>query len=542
MIERLLENWLSRANERSFQIPFCHWLAYSGHTVVHLSRHCAMEIGKDILTIALDGVPCAYQLKGVEGGGKITQTKWRNDLYPQVMSLVLGSIAHPSIPGGRPHRAYLVINGELEEEVCREINDFNQGLADSGLDRKLNVILRGELFQCFKELQSDFWATNLSDLKTYLELYLEDGRGQLPKEKIATLLESSLPLDTHDGKAPGGRESARAIAGSAIICASAISAFTNSQNHLAEFEAWTLFWGYVLAVAERWDLPLKLVQFAIDVALEAMYSALARLCDELMERQNYIEGNILTDKMIYNVRITHLLGLMGIYGLWSARRIREGVEQEDADRRDFLRRFCRDRVGSLWLWGEYAIPQFLAYNFFFRTFDPSPHSDLLYHTLMNAIVKLNGEGRGGLANPYYDAESILPRVFGLERDDLQDSFRGSSYYLESLLHLLVKSNLKQHARYIMPSVTRIGLRHYTPDEPWRYYFFRDRSGKSYLRFMRLPPSWSALRALSEDDCGEEIPKYIKHYPIAYLCFLCVLPHRVNASGIRWLSNRLLEGG
>ena len=124
MIERLLGNWLTRANERSFQIPFCHWLAYSGHTVVHLSRHCAMEIGKDILTIAPDGAPCAYQLKGVEGGGKVTQGKWRNELYPQVMSLVLGSIAHPSIPAGRPHRAYLVINGELEEEVCREINDF----------------------------------------------------------------------------------------------------------------------------------------------------------------------------------------------------------------------------------------------------------------------------------------------------------------------------------------------------------------------------------------------------------------------------------
>ena len=111
--------------------------------------------------------------------------------------------------------------GTISEQLACRHN--NQGLADSGVDRKLQVILRGELFQCFKELQSDFWATNLNDLKTYLELYLEDGRGQLPREKIATLLESSLPFDTHDGNAPGGRESARAIAGAAIICASAIS-------------------------------------------------------------------------------------------------------------------------------------------------------------------------------------------------------------------------------------------------------------------------------------------------------------------------------
>jgi hypothetical protein len=181
LIERLLDNWLTRANERSFQIPFCHWLAYKGHTVVHLSRHCAMEMGKDILTIAPDGVPCAFQLKGVEGGGKISLSGWRDDLGRQLNPLVLGKLIHPSIPIGRPHRAFIVVNGELEEEVIREIDDYNRGLADSGLDRKMEIILRGQLFNYFKELQSDFWATNLGDVKTYLELYLETGRGPLPK-------------------------------------------------------------------------------------------------------------------------------------------------------------------------------------------------------------------------------------------------------------------------------------------------------------------------------------------------------------------------
>jgi hypothetical protein len=113
LIERLLENWLIRANERSFQIPFCQSLAYEGHTVVHLSRHCAMEMGKDILTIAPDDVPCAYQLKGVEGSGKLNLSSWREDLGKQLNPLVLGKIVHPSIPNGRPHRAYIVVNGEL---------------------------------------------------------------------------------------------------------------------------------------------------------------------------------------------------------------------------------------------------------------------------------------------------------------------------------------------------------------------------------------------------------------------------------------------
>ena len=542
MIERLLENWLIRANERSFQIPFCHWLAYSGHTVVHLSRHCAMEMGKDVLTIAPDGVPCAYQLKGVEGSGRMTLSKWREDLSSQLHPLVHRKIVHPSIPPGKHHRSYIVINGELSEEVVRDIDDFNRSNADSGFsDRKVEVIVRGQLFQGFKDLQSDFWATNLGDLKTYLELYLEDGRGQLPKEKLSTLFEASLPIKNVDGKPPSKNEIAKSAAGCAIICASSISAFTNAKNHLAEFEAWTMYWGYILALVERWGLPLKHLQFATEVALEAMYSALARLCDELIERQEYSEGNILADRHVYEVRMTHLLGLMGIYGLWRARRIRQGVEVEDQDRDKFLRRFSEERSKSLRMWGEYAIPQFLAYNFYRRTFDPSPATDFLYCSLIEVIIEQNGKSEGLLANPYYDAESYLPHLIGLDTQGLEDSFRGSSYFLEGLLHLFVRSNWKQKVASIFPDITRMGMRHYAPAEPWRNYLFRDRSGKSYHRFWKLPYSWDALRTEASEDRGDDIPESIKENPIGYLCFLCVYPHRVNSSGLRWVSSRLLDG-
>jgi hypothetical protein len=540
MIERLLDNWLSRANERSFQIPFCHSLAYSGHTVVHLSRHCAMEMGKDILSIGPDGVPCAFQLKGVEGGGKLSLAAWRSDLEKQLIPLVTGRIVHPSIPDGTPHRAYIVVNGELEEEVCRAIDDFNRGPLVSAVNRKLEVIVRGELFQRFRDLQSDFWATNLSELKTFLEMYLEDGRGQLPKEKIASLFEKALPFERVGQKDPSRAELTKAVAGCAIICASSISAFTNVQNHLAEFEAWTMFWAYVLALAERWAVPMDQFRFATDVAQEAMYSALGRLCDELMERDNLGEGSILTDKVVYEVRITQLLGLVGLYGLWHANRLRAGVEGDDTGRQHFLRNFCLAKRKSLYVWGEYAIPQILAYNFFRRTFDATKDTDYLYYGLMNAIVNANGEGDGALANPYYDAETILPYPLGLEREPLNDSFHRSSYYLEGLMHLFARANAKQHMRWIYPSIAKFSLRRYMPAFAWKYYFWRDRSGKSHSDVLQPPHSWAALRALAAEDRGDELPSLIKADPLAYLCFLLVYPHRVNASGLRWLSSGLVR--
>ena len=51
MIERLIENWLTKAGERdkyNFTVPFSHLLAGEGYRVVHLSRHGEMEQGKDL--------------------------------------------------------------------------------------------------------------------------------------------------------------------------------------------------------------------------------------------------------------------------------------------------------------------------------------------------------------------------------------------------------------------------------------------------------------------------------------------------------------
>ena len=143
VIERLLENWLNRANERSFQYPFCYWLASEGYRVVHLSRHCGMEIGKDVLAIDPHGVPCAYQLKGVSGG-KLSQSRWRSEVLAQVQPLLNTIIVHPSISPSVPHRSFLVINGEMEEEVFYEIENLNRCQERDGYpNRRLEVIVKG---------------------------------------------------------------------------------------------------------------------------------------------------------------------------------------------------------------------------------------------------------------------------------------------------------------------------------------------------------------------------------------------------------------
>ena len=140
MLERVIENWLDKATEKSFQQPFCYMLSAEGHTIIHSTRHTAMEMGKDIITIAPDRIPCAFQLKS----GNISLAKWRNEVNPQIDALVCGQINHPSVDTSEHHRSYLVTNGRIEEEVSREIDDKNRGWANQGLPGfHLETIVRG---------------------------------------------------------------------------------------------------------------------------------------------------------------------------------------------------------------------------------------------------------------------------------------------------------------------------------------------------------------------------------------------------------------
>jgi hypothetical protein len=57
VIERVIENWLTNANERSYQIPFCQLLVAEGETVIYVSPHGPFEQGKDVVTVDKRGQP-----------------------------------------------------------------------------------------------------------------------------------------------------------------------------------------------------------------------------------------------------------------------------------------------------------------------------------------------------------------------------------------------------------------------------------------------------------------------------------------------------
>ena len=531
MLERVIENWLDKATERSFQQPYCYILSADGHTIIHSTRHSAMELGKDIITINRHGTPCAFQLKT----GNISLAKWRSEVNPQIDDLVYGQINHPSVDNSRHHISYLVTNGNIEEEVSRAIDDRNRTWKDQGLPYCLKTIVRGQILEKATNLGIDLWPSELTEIKTLLEMFLESGQGVLPKEKLVSLFESTFPLKLADSEnEPSKTHCERVIASAAILCAIAISSFSNEKNHVAEIEAWVLYISYVLALAERWRLSDRAYKDEFEIATQSIYNSLANLCDEIKERGYLIEGDPLADSYVYRVRVTWLLGLMSIYALW------RGDKNLLKDRTDnFLREFCEEQQKQLLLWGEAAIPQRLAFLWYFRKINATRKPDDALSDLISLICKLNGpEGRGLLANPYYEAENILPHILGVAEEPLMDSFRRESYALEGLIHLYVRRNWKQRMKSLWPSVTRIMYQSFEPENSCDFYRWRNRAGAHKTVSPKPMQEWDELKALASESDGACIPPSIKKHPILLLLFLCVYPHRMNAEILRWLDTQM----
>jgi hypothetical protein len=542
MLERVLENWLDNANERSFQLPFCQALASSGFTILHMSRHCGMEMGKDIIARGPDNKIYAYQLKGVNGA-RMTQSQFRSDLQAQLLPLATSVIVHPSVPPNTLPIPFIVINGTLNEEVQREIDDFNRSLASMGFgEQQIKVIVKGEMLDLFKQAGTDLWPLDLAEIKILLEMFLDTGEGQIPKEKLCSLLCSVLPFEELGGKAPGKPECIRAIAAGAVICSLAITPFVKRNNFSAEFEAWSMYCSHILALAERWGMNTAEIKNELSLGTQAMLSALSRLTEDLMERNHLVQGNPYADKSLLGARTTYLLGLVGLYGLYLQD---DKLDQfhisrnERAKHLEFARKFCLEYGDKYMIWGEAAIPQILSYYLYRRKIDAKFDCDQPLRTMIFAILELNSNsGDNSLPSPYYEADEVLPKRFGLTVETIQDDFEYSSYTLEGLLHLYVRLNYQQHVRSYWYKITKFSFLSFLPDPHWNFYLWRSEQGYNQTTFPPFTKSWATLREEAEECEGNDLPNLIKNHPWHYLAIICTMPHRWSSSGVRWVAKKL----
>ncbi len=526
MIERVVENWLTKVNERSLEVPFCQLLTAEGYQVVHLSRHGPLEEGKDVLAIAPDRIACAFQLKGAPNGS-ITQADWEEECG-QITRLVEVPIMHPSIDRDLPRHAYLVTNGDLAEEVRVEISHRNLDWERRGLP-VLETIVKGQLLTRFIALSTDLWPMELASEMTLLELFLADGTGCLNKGNLAGLL---TPLLLSNDVRLTNDRARRNLASAAMLTTYALSPYEHRRNHVAVIEGWMVYLACLAALAERHGFDRTCWGDALAISVFAIEQAFTDLCDELKTRKSLSEGNALVEGPFYRPRVTWLVGLVSAFALW--KRLRNPVWVID----DWFRSFVNTHQPDLLLWGEAAVPQFLAMFWLLSQTSGTCQPDGLLLGLIKSICHANlGKNSPGLPDPYHDILEVLSAQVEPDKPPRSENYRGRSYTLEALVHLVARRGWRQQLRWLWPDITRLHYAEFQPVSPWQFCLHTNEEGRALVSLPKRPQSWAELQKEAASADTRAIPQLLQEHPELLLLLILTYPHRLTKDVAKFLDDR-----
>lgn len=530
MLERLIENWLDNAGERSYQRCFCQMLIGQGYRILHNTEHTPLEHGKDVIAINREKKVVAFQLKG--NPGKSLKPSQFSEIRGQLEQLATYALGIPGYEKTIPDECYLVTNGEIDEAVSIELQLLNTALASRGHPpEKIKTITRGTLLSWANLLGLSLWPAEIEDFSNLIKLLNCAGNEIFPAEIFDPLLRHTLRLH----KTINASELRRRITSAAVMTAVALHSFSRRKNHFAEITAWTMFATYTIAACDKNGLSLKKNgEEAVLTAREAIRGLLGQLCDEIEEGGILSEGDPLSEFAFYGPRALLIYALMGVYWMWSSA---EGwsVKKHKA----VVEKLIPENLPPQSLWGEGAIPHFLVFTWYKQLIAASPARDEFVATVLCDILNNKLGPSGHLPSPYYGIEDVARHTYlnilGCDDPFEGDGFERSSYVCESLMMYLVRANLKERCKQLWPNFTRMNHERVVPDEPWRFALYRTGEGATNATY--IYPStmqWKDLQELFAESDGEDVPKALKADSILLLLFVMIFPFRASFSAVKFL--------
>lgn len=525
MIERLIENWLTNANERGYEVPFCQLLMAEGHRVIHLNRHSPMEQGKDIISLDARGRLCAFQLKC----GDIDIKRWRGEIKPEVDALVENIVEHPAVRSGFAV-PYLVTNGRLSEPVIAEVANLNRSNRRRRL-KPLNVVVGSDLAARFVKCHGQFLPREPADFEAFLRLFLADGRDVLAKRRFAQFLEAQL--DPRVLKTAS--DTARAIASTVVLAAYALSAYQRAENHFAVFEGWVLVAAAIARLAERKRVAKKAWGPSFALVLGAARLAMSSLVAEMLSGRQLLEGKVMMDGgPPYRARLTLLIGVGAALALTNL--TRPDAPDHRAALSDFIAKHHRDML----LWGESAVPFFVCLALWQEQCGQSAQAEATVQMLIEAIINLNSlSSKSGLPGPYHAVDRCVGALCRVAPNPMRrDSPLGSSYALDALIEFLVRRWRKQTLKLLWKGVTHIHLCEMEYARPSDFYLWRTYDGQLRQWYVKRPQPWNELVEQATADCDNELPDTLRQNPEFAIMFMLVYPHRFNGALLKQIEDAL----
>jgi hypothetical protein len=348
-----------------------------------------------------------------------------------------------------------------------------------------------------------------------------------------------LPLT---GNTLNRAECSRSLASAAVITAYALSAYQEQSNHVAIFEGWTVYVASFVALVEKFDLDEQHWKDSLEISLAALDMALSDLCCELTERDHLVEGDPMLDQPFYRGRLTWLVGLLAAYALWYSLR----QEEMDAKVQEWIRDFITEHQHELLLWGEAAVPQFLAVFWYLSSFTADLRRIDLLTTLIANISQINDDRNDprkdrGLPDPYHLLSGVVAERIGIQQHIGQpEVYLGQSYTLEALVHLLAKRGWRQRLSQLWLQITHVAYVEFTPETTWEYCLWHVEDGILTQRIPNAPQSWAELRDAARGCDVQNIPALFLRHPEVLLMFVLVFPHRLTINVAKFLDESICE--
>lgn len=545
MFERVVENWLTKVNERQYQFAFGQVLLSKGYRILHMSSHGPQEQGKDIISIDPTGRPIGFQLKT----GNLDLGAFRK-IRDEIVELVELPIEFPGVPKNPHHRAVLVTNGRLADTVRSAISGHNQKWLARGFV-ELELVLFDDLLKDLIELHGRFLPTQLHDVEEFLRLYTFNGRSPLPRKQFSEFIVNNLPLkdslksrkgsSRHRKEAvvPSAKELGRNISSTAVLVSYALNAFTSSNNQWALFEGWIMFCAHLLAVAEKFDLPDVCWKETFDIAFLAAKSALKALTHEAVTHEHLIEGDALVDSQVRKARITILVGLMAVHQFISR------ITGESNELTPHIHRFLKEHRADLWFWGETAVPYLVLLGLYIERMEGSVQAESLWGSLLRAIClrnryKKESEKSEGLSDPYLEVEDSIAHFHGLDEKPEWErpEYDGHSYCLRALVLMLARRLRRQFLSSSWHEITGVDCSEMFPAPAWTMLLWRSKSGYLKITVPQRPQSWAALLAESQTDDSSQIPARLVSRPEFMAAWITVYAHRLRGDVIQVMEKGL----
>jgi hypothetical protein len=506
MKERLVDDWLTRINERGYQTAFGQVLAAQGFNILRI-RHSAYEHGKDVLAIAPNGEIHCYQLKD----GDIDISTFERH-FGQISALVQARPSHPSLPTDYVYRPFLVTNGLFTDPALDRILHHNKGWEEIGFPR-LEIHDGRWLHRHFTDLALDFWPTSPPDVRQFRRLYLVDGRGDFDPDTFAEFVRSLFPDDL------SRRDLDRHAAAANIFVSYILGEFYRQSDHWSIFRAWTMTAAAIACANERSGGTSAAVTASFTLARDAAHEALSVLATECQGEDAFKPTNLEWDEY---TRVRNAVAM----GAWATWCLLHPENRESAGACiSMSKRFIPD--GRLGFWGEGCLSLVCALSWLAEREGECRQAKTLLEGWLQAIVaQQQRHSTTPLPDAYTSPDDALLKIAEMLSDKApKRPVAVSSHSLLPLVLLFVNRGYRSALETNWKPISRVTVTVFKPDDKAGYLEWRCRNGSETDQSFNQPQSWKELVQLASSPTTEKLPDVLRSDWQYRLMFIMAFPHR-----------------